>query len=734
MVPVPVAVPLASARATVMAPAAAFDRLTVNWAKAPFSDTLGLVTEMVGALSLSTMVPVPVAEGFAVVPVLVVAVSVKVSSASSIASLVIGVRTSTLVVPGAKVALVPSTQVVPPSTETWRLPAPSAPKSMPPPVAVPLASARATVMAPAAAFDRLTVNWAKAPFSDTLGLVTEMVGALSLSTMVPVPVAEGFAVVPVLVVAVSVKVSSASSIASLVIGVRTSTLVVPGAKVALVPSTQVVPPSTETWRLPAPSAPKSMPPPVAVPLASARATVMAPAAAFDRLTVNWAKAPFSDTLGLVTEMVGALSLSTMVPVPVAEGFAVVPVLVVAVSVKVSSASSIASLVIGVRTSTLVVPGAKVALVPSTQVVPPSTETWRLPAPSAPKSMPPPVAVPLASARATVMAPAAAFDRLTVNWAKAPFSDTLGLVTEMVGALSLSTMVPVPVAEGFAVVPVLVVAVSVKVSSASSIASLVIGVRTSTLVVPGAKVALVPSTQVVPPSTETWRLPAPSAPKSMPPPVAVPLASARATVMAPAAAFDRLTVNWAKAPFSDTLGLVTEMVGALSLSTMVPVPVAEGFAVVPVLVVAVSVKVSSASSIASLVIGVRTSTLVVPGAKVALVPSTQVVPPSTETWRLPAPSAPKSMPPPVAVPLASARATVMAPAAAFDRLTVNWAKAPFSDTLGLVTEMVGALSLSTMVPVPVAEGFAVVPVLVVAVSVKVSSASSIASLVIGVRTS
>ena len=77
------------------------------------------------------------------------------------------------------------------------------------------------------------------------------------------------------------------------------------------------------------------------------------------------------------------------------------------------------------------------------------------------------------------------------------------------------------------------------------------------------------------------------------------------------------------------------VGAASLSVIVAVPAALAFVVVPDVRVAVSVKVSAASFSASFVIGVRTSTLVVSGAIVALVPAVQVAPPSVETSR-PAP--------------------------------------------------------------------------------------------------
>ena len=64
--------------------------------------------------------------------------------------------------------------------------------------------------------------------------------------------------------------------------------------------------------------------------------------------------------------------------------------------------------------------------------------------------------------------------------------------------------------------------------------------------------------------------------------------------------------------------------------IVLVPTALAFVVVPAVRVAVSVKVSAFSSSRSSVIGVRTSTLVVNGAIVALPANVQVAPPSVET--------------------------------------------------------------------------------------------------------
>ena len=96
------------------------------------------------------------------------------------------------------------------------------------------------------------------------------------------------------------------------------------------------------------------------------------------------------------------------------------------------------------------------------------------------------------------------------------------------------------------------------------------------------------------------------------------------------------MNSAK-PLSATVGLDTVRVGASSSSVIVAVPSADAFEVVPALVVAVSVKVSSPSKMVSVLIGVRTRALVSPAAKVAVVASTQLVP--SKTCRLPRPPVP-----------------------------------------------------------------------------------------------
>ena len=92
----------------------------------------------------------------------------------------------------------------------------------------------------------------------------------------------------------------------------------------------------------------------------------------------------------------------------------------------------------------------------------------------------------------------------------------------------------------------------------------------------------------------------------------------------------LTVNVIVPAASFTVTLLIESAGVPSLSMIAAVPVALAFTVVPALTVAVSVKFSVASESTSFVIGVRTSTLVLPAAMVALPAATHVVPPSVDT--------------------------------------------------------------------------------------------------------
>ena len=93
---------------------------------------------------------------------------------------------------------------------------------------------------------------------------------------------------------------------------------------------------------------------------------------------------------------------------------------------------------------------------------------------------------------------------------------------------------------------------------------------------------------------------------------------------------RVTVKVAVPAASFTVTSLIDIVGGLSSSTIVAVPAAETFLVVPLLTVAVSVKFSADSFSVSSVIGVRTSRLVLPAAKVALDAELHVAPPSVET--------------------------------------------------------------------------------------------------------
>ena len=89
------------------------------------------------------------------------------------------------------------------------------------------------------------------------------------------------------------------------------------------------------------------------------------------------------------------------------------------------------------------------------------------------------------------------------------------------------------------------------------------------------------------------------------------------------------MNVAVPAASFTVTSLIEKTGVASSSVIVAVPVATALLVMPLLRVAGSVKSSTASSSRSFVIGVRTSTLTVPAAIVALVPAAHVRPASVE---------------------------------------------------------------------------------------------------------
>ena len=140
----------------------------------------------------------------------------------------------------------------------------------------------------------------------------------------------------------------------------------------------------------------------------------------------------------------------------------------------------------------------------------------------------------------------------------------------------------------------------------------------------------------------------------------------------------------------------ENAGGASLSVIVAVPVAFAFVVVPAVTVALRVKFSSPSLTTSSVIGVRTSTLVLPAAIVAFAAGVHVAPPSIDTSR----PGPKSTPPPVAEPFARARFTLTGVVETLLRLTVKIANGLVpSVTLGLLTLSVGVSLSDPPVPVP-----------------------------------
>ena len=116
-------------------------------------------------------------------------------------------------------------------------------------------------------------------------------------------------------------------------------------------------------------------------------------------------------------------------------------------------------------------------------------------------------------------------------------------------------------------------------------------------------------------------------------MAVPLLVLYPTVTGWPEAAERVTVKVAVPAASLTVMSLTDKLGVASSSVMVAVPLADALVVVPAVRVAVRVKFSLTSSSASLVMGVRTSTEVVPAAMVAVVALDQVVPPSVDTCRL-----------------------------------------------------------------------------------------------------
>ena len=95
------------------------------------------------------------------------------------------------------------------------------------------------------------------------------------------------------------------------------------------------------------------------------------------------------------------------------------------------------------------------------------------------------------------------------------------------------------------------------------------------------------------------------------------------------AADNVTVKVAVPAASSTVTLSIERLGVASSSVLDAVPAAEGLALTPAVRVAVSGKVSAASSNAAAATGVLTSTLVAPATIVAVAPAFQLVPPSVE---------------------------------------------------------------------------------------------------------
>ena len=159
----------------------------------------------------------------------------------------------------------------------------------------------------------------------------------------------------------------------------------------------------------------------------------------------------------------------------------------------------------------------------------------------------------------------------------------------------------------------------------------------------------------------------------------------------AAGFDRLTVKVMVPAPSLTLKSLIENCGAPSLSTMVDTAVA-GAGVVPLTGVAVRLKVSLLSEMASSVVAMRSCTEVAPAAMVTVpITGTQAAPLKNSSVLAALVSAPS-----VAVPLARLGVKTAAVALAFDRLTVKTACPP-STTGAALTDRLGVSSFAVPPP-------------------------------------
>ena len=226
-------------------------------------------------------------------------------------------------------------------------------------------------------------------------------------------------------------------------------------------------------------------------------------------------------------------------------------------------------------------------------------------------------MPLAVANATDAGSPEAADRLTVKVAVPAASLTVTSSIENCGVGSLSVRVALPVALA-ARAPLTGVAVNVKASVFSSIASSTVARRSSTLVRPAA-MATLPATvdQLAPPSVETSSV---AAAAVSTPSVALPEARLGVKTTGEVLEFDRLTVNTALWP-STIVVLLTDSSG-VSLSTpplpvpsslMRPMPMASARLALTG-ADRLTLKVSLPSKTASLTIGTLTVRLVTPGAK------------------------------------------------------------------------------------------------------------------------
>ena len=176
-------------------------------------------------------------------------------------------------------------------------------------------------------------------------------------------------------------------------------------------------------------------------------------------------------------------------------------------------------------------------------------------------------------------------------------------------------------------------------------------------------------------------------------------------------------------------------GLLASSRIVPVPVSDGFEVVPPVVVTVTVKVSVISAIASSVIGVRNRIVVSPAAIIAAVAGTQAVPSKNSNSLMPI--IPKSTVSPVAVTPIALMLKSISSNVGLESSTVNTANGSLPSVTITSVIMISGISSSMMSVVTsksvpeIVSASSEPPVSVSIATVKFSNGSPKVSLIVGI---